>query len=211
MALVKCKECGKEVSNTAKVCPHCGVKHPSITNTQTAKGCFGIIGFVVLFATAMALMDDDPAPNVSAQNTPTVAVVDEANAAKWKALAGISDCQLALRVYNDYQPIFAELHSYLTQTNPPTYEQLNNWKQIHRLDERVDALDNKYPSSYQVSMENTQFAKNLSFAIGQYWRDAFARQRSTNNQGPIDSDQPSLMNDDLQLLKQNCPEEFKGF
>ncbi|AAN53236.1 hypothetical protein HRJ35_03300 [Shewanella oneidensis MR-1] len=32
----------------------------------------------------------------------------------------------------------------------------------------------------------------------------------TNNQGPIDSEQPSLMNDDLQLLKQNCSEEFKG-
>lgn len=24
MALIKCKECGQEVSDTAKVCPHCG-------------------------------------------------------------------------------------------------------------------------------------------------------------------------------------------
>lgn len=30
MALVKCKECGKEVSNTAKVCPHCGKKAPAV-------------------------------------------------------------------------------------------------------------------------------------------------------------------------------------
>lgn len=28
MALSNCKECGKEVSNTAKACPHCGVKKP---------------------------------------------------------------------------------------------------------------------------------------------------------------------------------------
>lgn len=24
MALIKCKECGKEISNTASFCPHCG-------------------------------------------------------------------------------------------------------------------------------------------------------------------------------------------
>jgi len=26
MAIIKCKECGKEVSNKAASCPHCGVK-----------------------------------------------------------------------------------------------------------------------------------------------------------------------------------------
>ena len=26
MALIKCVECGKEVSSSAKVCPHCGIK-----------------------------------------------------------------------------------------------------------------------------------------------------------------------------------------
>jgi hypothetical protein len=26
MALVNCRECGKEVSNQAKVCPHCGAR-----------------------------------------------------------------------------------------------------------------------------------------------------------------------------------------
>lgn len=28
MALIKCPECGKEISDTAKVCPHCGYKKP---------------------------------------------------------------------------------------------------------------------------------------------------------------------------------------
>lgn len=28
MALTKCKECKKEVSTSAKLCPHCGVKNP---------------------------------------------------------------------------------------------------------------------------------------------------------------------------------------
>ena len=26
MALIKCSECGKEVSSSAKTCPHCGIK-----------------------------------------------------------------------------------------------------------------------------------------------------------------------------------------
>ncbi len=30
MALVKCKECKKDVSNKAEVCPHCGVKKPGM-------------------------------------------------------------------------------------------------------------------------------------------------------------------------------------
>ena len=29
MALVKCNECGNMVSNTAKMCPHCGIKKPA--------------------------------------------------------------------------------------------------------------------------------------------------------------------------------------
>ncbi|MFB2670200.1 hypothetical protein ACE02U_15635 [Shewanella xiamenensis] len=123
---------------------------------------------------------------------------------------GLTDCQLALKVYNDYQPIFAELHQFVTNANNQTYQEVYRWKETTRLDARVAELDAKYPKSYPVTMTNALFAKNLSFAIGQYWRDVHSSLRHTNNQGPIDSEQPSLMNDDLQLLKQNCPEEFKG-
>lgn len=123
---------------------------------------------------------------------------------------GLTDCQLALRVYNDYQPIFAELHQFVTNANNQTYQEVYRWKETTRLDARVAELDAKYPKSYPATMTNALFAKNLSFAIGQYWRDVHSSLRHTNNQGPIDSEQPSLMNDDLQLLKQNCPEEFKG-
>jgi hypothetical protein len=31
MALVKCRECGKEISTTAATCPHCGVANPAGT------------------------------------------------------------------------------------------------------------------------------------------------------------------------------------
>ena len=46
MALIKCSECGKEVSSSAKTCPHCGIKInfkkcPECGNEiQMAEGCF---------------------------------------------------------------------------------------------------------------------------------------------------------------------------
>lgn len=34
MALKKCLDCGKEVNNFAKICPHCGKKHPTSSSKQ---------------------------------------------------------------------------------------------------------------------------------------------------------------------------------
>lgn len=38
MAMTKCKECKKEVSAKAKVCPHCGVKDPGFSAIDAFKG-----------------------------------------------------------------------------------------------------------------------------------------------------------------------------
>jgi RNA polymerase subunit RPABC4/transcription elongation factor Spt4 len=35
MAIVKCRECGEEVSNKAEKCPRCGVKTPHSTDYWT--------------------------------------------------------------------------------------------------------------------------------------------------------------------------------
>ena len=35
MSLIKCKECGKEISNKAESCPNCGVKLPKKTSIVT--------------------------------------------------------------------------------------------------------------------------------------------------------------------------------
>lgn len=35
MAIVKCKECGKDVSTVAEACPHCGAKRPKRTSLFT--------------------------------------------------------------------------------------------------------------------------------------------------------------------------------
>lgn len=46
MALVKCKECGQDVSSDAKACPHCGKKQAQ----SLPKGCFWCLGvFFLIF------------------------------------------------------------------------------------------------------------------------------------------------------------------
>ena len=50
MALVNCPECGKEVSDTAKVCVHCGFKIPKIkTEKEKANKKDMIISLSILF------------------------------------------------------------------------------------------------------------------------------------------------------------------
>lgn len=48
MAIVKCKECGKDVSEDAKTCPHCGIKHPYAIKRYVEIG--GNIFFGILIA-----------------------------------------------------------------------------------------------------------------------------------------------------------------
>ena len=43
MALIKCKECGKEVSSEAETCPHCGARIAS-----KSMGCGSIVGIVIV-------------------------------------------------------------------------------------------------------------------------------------------------------------------
>lgn len=47
MALVPCRECGKEVSEEAKICPNCGVKTPSKKRHQ--RGLYLTIAIVLTF------------------------------------------------------------------------------------------------------------------------------------------------------------------
>jgi RNA polymerase subunit RPABC4/transcription elongation factor Spt4 len=75
MALKACKECGKEISTTAQVCPHCGKKKSSL-------GCGGII--VVLFIIAIIAgiigtqqSEEKKTNEMSVENTRRVALTPE--------------------------------------------------------------------------------------------------------------------------------------
>lgn len=49
MALVKCKECGKELSDKAKICPHCGYRNGKSITRKAILTFGGILLIVVLF------------------------------------------------------------------------------------------------------------------------------------------------------------------
>ncbi|HDG1673796.1 TPA: hypothetical protein PFE07_003264 [Kluyvera cryocrescens] len=58
MALTKCKECKKEVSTSAKTCPHCGVANPGV---NVMKGCLILIVLAIGFGAYMTFSGDDKA------------------------------------------------------------------------------------------------------------------------------------------------------
>ena len=55
MALIKCRECGKDISETAEKCPHCGatVLNGLQATGELLEGCSGclmaIVGLIVVF------------------------------------------------------------------------------------------------------------------------------------------------------------------
>lgn len=70
MALVKCRECGQQVSDQAEVCPHCGIKSParipaSTSSPQTppaaaprkkSNGCLLVLGaFIALIVISVVV------------------------------------------------------------------------------------------------------------------------------------------------------------
>ncbi len=63
MTMTACRECGEEVSNKAKSCPHCGVKNPGKKKQKGigwGPGCLIIIGLFVVFAILNPNKDYNP-------------------------------------------------------------------------------------------------------------------------------------------------------
>jgi len=55
MALTKCKECGKEISTTAKACPSCGAAPPQKTKLST--WIVGLLGAYIIYHVFFGLMN----------------------------------------------------------------------------------------------------------------------------------------------------------
>ncbi|MBS3955849.1 MAG: zinc ribbon domain-containing protein [Methylomicrobium sp.] len=56
MALIKCKECGNDVSNTAKACPNCGAKVPKSSGCSTT--IIVVLVFFILFLVGLSTCSD---------------------------------------------------------------------------------------------------------------------------------------------------------
>lgn len=105
MALVECRECSKEVSSEAKVCPHCGVAKP-IRKTVGLLGwvCVAVVGLVVFrlaspsgsaveatHAQAPSDVAPPPAPKLTKEDACTIGIADVIKAAKGDLAANRPD------------------------------------------------------------------------------------------------------------------------
>lgn len=64
MALVKCKECGHQISTNARNCAHCGAKSPMAMHSKIIWGSFFAIFFIGIFIAGTStppLNTDNPA------------------------------------------------------------------------------------------------------------------------------------------------------
>lgn len=57
MAVLECRECGKEISTDAETCPHCGIKYPGkgFLNRPHLTGCYGCFLWIVLLGLGVFL------------------------------------------------------------------------------------------------------------------------------------------------------------
>lgn len=80
MALIKCKECGKEISSEAVACPSCGKpRSAGETKKGSAKvGCLGVIGFITVAAIILSVIGNhsdkssDPKTGAAPAEDPTL-------------------------------------------------------------------------------------------------------------------------------------------
>jgi hypothetical protein len=92
MALTKCKECSKELSTTAKACPHCGAEPPKRTSLLT--WLVAIIIAYIVFSCAGRL---DTTQQIAM--TPAQQLVEEETArqsdAKWECKSAVKNAMEA--------------------------------------------------------------------------------------------------------------------
>jgi hypothetical protein len=169
--------------------------------------------FTLLFIALIIDSSNDQKPvetTTASQPSQEKDAFHELEAAKWEKVSNLTDCQLAYKIYSDYSPIMTELMDFAETKSYIVKQEAVNWKESTKLDQRLEALSNIYPSTYNVDYPNAIIAHRMNFAIGQYWRDVFFHVVNEREDKPAVSEQTQLMKDDLNVLKSSCQKEFEG-
>lgn len=90
MAMIKCHECGKDISSTADKCPHCGAVPKALANAQ---GCFAIISLLGV-AAAMFWFFSPSKPAAVELN----ADYERARAAERQAASDAKDAEIRAKI-----------------------------------------------------------------------------------------------------------------
>ncbi len=122
MALTNCKECKKEVSTSAKVCPHCGVKDPGVT---LALKVGSTIFFIVVIWIIVAVMfgGDDK------QKADTVAVKTAPAKTPEQIAAELAACKADIQCWGDKYNVEADIQcdEYIERLANYSFEWTDGW------------------------------------------------------------------------------------
>lgn len=145
MALIKCEECGKEVSTEAEACPHCGAKIAS----KSSMGCGSIVGIVLLVGFLALIFGGGNSSNNSGSgstSSPTTAGVRD-DSKNFISIFGEPDRIESTEYDNPRPTIVTKLLIYKKQKiqaafvadvppdTPPPY---NSWKLLGFQDEQTN-------------------------------------------------------------------------
>jgi len=119
MALIKCRECGEEVSSKAEACPKCGAKVASKN-----KGCGMVMGVVILgliiVSAISSILSNNKTANSSPQSTNLIATSNQKNTPQSKPV--IAGSQWVYLNENDSMAKGSINQAYVTSLNTVNFE-----------------------------------------------------------------------------------------
>lgn len=194
MALIKCPECGKELSDTVKFCPNCGYKLKGINRkfSQISKStkkrffvaavCFvGVIVLIAILNKTLGLSD--------AENAQVISLNTQIKEVSGESFEG----RLQLQLQSDKEKC---------QRIEAEYSKLN-WKQRRKVDnyeiikERIVAIDNKINSIRKQKIQNVI---NLINSIGEVDLESKSEiENAKNEYEKLDEEQKSQVTNFSQL------------
>ena len=102
MTLIKCNECGKEVSDQAESCPHCGAPiqgssaHKIKTKPNGCSGCLAVCGIFIGFIVIGGVISNINVPKKIPENSKQSLNLD-GNEAGGRLVRGRSGCERTLK------------------------------------------------------------------------------------------------------------------
>ena len=120
MAIVKCRECGKDISTDAKNCPHCGVAKPA-PPSKAGNYIKLAVGAVLVIAMVRCINEnEDRKTNADAERQRIEATKTPGQKAAEVAAKAKSEA--------DFQSVVARLRSLKASTkNPASFELVEAW------------------------------------------------------------------------------------
>ena len=122
MAIKKCKECGKEVSTSAKMCPHCGKRYPTGGLTWPAKIFLGllVIGFLpsMLRDCGNTTTPSSSTPSVSAPSLPKESNLKSYSSEQIQAAQTVMDtARKDCNIFEEGPHLVVEMKMYVSDPN----------------------------------------------------------------------------------------------